>query len=181
MSALPPKADLIASPVLQRRPTRRLITKMVGEPKNPSESIAESRAAILSRPTLKRPDRPDRPDRDELIRPKGQARPIEKRYLLRVDSQLKRSFGSKEPAVIAGTAIKKAYPVVVVTVVDTQDAGAHHRDRQRLGGDPMRDVRFGSKADMCSAQSHVRFVPIADIVGITRHARPVYRSPCAAL
>ena len=87
MSALPPKADLIASPVLQRRPTRRLITKMVGEPKNPSESIdaPESRAAILSRPTLKRPDRPDRPDRDELIRPKGQARPIEQRYLLRVD------------------------------------------------------------------------------------------------
>ena len=90
---------------------------MVGEPNNPSESIdaPESRSAILSRPTLKRPDR------DELVRPKGQARPIEQRYLLRVDSQLKRSFGSKEPAVIAGTAIKKAYPVVVVTVVDTQE------------------------------------------------------------
>ena len=72
---------------------------------------------MLSRPTLKRPDRPDR---DELIRPKGQARPIEQRYLLRVDSQIKRSFGSKEPALIAGTEIKKAYPVVVVTVVDTQ-------------------------------------------------------------
>ena len=25
------------------------------------------------------------------------------------------------------------------------------------------NVRFGSKADMCSAQAHVRFVPIADI------------------
>jgi hypothetical protein len=25
------------------------------------------------------------------------------------------------------------------------------------------DVRFGSKADMCSAQADVRFVPIADI------------------
>ena len=90
---------------------------MVGEPNNPSESIdaPESRAAILSRPTLKRPDR------SELVRPKGQARPIEQRYLLRVDSQIKRSFGSKEPAVIAGTEIKKAYPVVVVTVVDTQE------------------------------------------------------------
>jgi len=93
---------------------------MVGEPNTPSESIdaPESRAAILSRPTLKRPDLPDR---DELVRPKGQARPIEQRYLLRVDSQIKRSFGSKEPAVIAGAEIKKAYPVVVVTVVDTQE------------------------------------------------------------
>ena len=26
-----------------------------------------------------------------------------------------------------------------------------------------RDVRFGSKADICSALTHVRFVPIADI------------------
>ena len=27
----------------------------------------------------------------------------------------------------------------------------------------VRHVRFGSKADMCSAQADVRFVPIADI------------------
>ena len=27
----------------------------------------------------------------------------------------------------------------------------------------LHDVRFGSKADMCSATRHVRFVPIADI------------------
>jgi hypothetical protein len=27
----------------------------------------------------------------------------------------------------------------------------------------MANVRFGSKADMCSAQADVRFVPIADI------------------
>jgi hypothetical protein len=90
---------------------------MVGEPNNPSESIdaPEGRAAMLSRPTLKRPDR------DESARPKGQARPIEERYLLRVDAQIKRSFSSKELAVIAGAKIKKAYPVVVVTVVDTQE------------------------------------------------------------
>ena len=93
---------------------------MIGEPNNPSGSIdaPESRAATLSRPTLKRPDRPDR---DDSVRPKGQARPIEERYLLRVDAQIKRSFSSKEPAVIAGAKIKKAYPVVVVTVVDTQE------------------------------------------------------------
>ena len=73
---------------------------------------------MLARPTL---NRPDRPDRDELARPKGQTRPIEERYLLRVDGQIKRSFSSKEPTVIAGAEIKKAYPVVVVTVVDTQE------------------------------------------------------------
>ena len=38
-----------------------------------------------------------------------------------MDAQIKRSFSSKEPAVIAGAQIKKAYPVVVVTVVDTQE------------------------------------------------------------
>ena len=95
---------------------------MIGEPNNPESIDApENRAATLSRPTLKRPERPDRPDRDESARPKGQARPIEERYLLRVDAQIKRSFNSKEPAVIAGAKIKKAYPVVVVTVVDTQE------------------------------------------------------------
>ena len=31
-----------------------------------------------------------------------------------------------------------------------------------------RDVRFGSKADMCSATGDVRFVPIADIVSDIR-------------
>jgi len=93
---------------------------MVDEPNNRSEGIdaPEGRVATLSRPTLKRPDRHDR---DEPTRPKGQTRPIEERYLLRVDAQIKRSFNSKEPAIVAGAEIKKAYPVVVVTVVDTQE------------------------------------------------------------
>ncbi|MGB8563808.1 MAG: hypothetical protein WCD83_10385, partial [Pseudolabrys sp.] len=30
----------------------------------------------------------------------------------------------------------------------------------------VQDVRFGSKADMCSAQADVRFVPLADIVEV---------------
>lgn len=95
-------------------------SQMASEPNSPSESIdaPESRGATLSRPTLKRPDRPDR---DEVARPKGQARPSEERYLLRVDGQIKRSFSDKETAVIAGAKIKKTYPVVVVTVIDTQD------------------------------------------------------------
>jgi hypothetical protein len=51
----------------------------------------------------------------------GQTRPVEERFLLRVDGQVKRSLSSKEKAVIAGAEIKKVYPVVVVTVVDTQE------------------------------------------------------------
>jgi hypothetical protein len=87
---------------------------MAREPNVPSDI----QSALFAKSTLKRPDRPDR---DEPARPKGQTRPIEARYLLRVDGQIKRSFSSKEPAVIAGAEIRKAYPVVVVTVVDTQE------------------------------------------------------------
>jgi hypothetical protein len=38
-----------------------------------------------------------------------------------VDGQTKRSFSSKEQAATAGVAIKKSYPVVVVSVVDTEE------------------------------------------------------------
>jgi hypothetical protein len=72
--------------------------------------------AMLARPTLTK-----RPDATAAEKPKGQARPVEERFLLRVDGQTKRSFSSKEPATIAGTAVKKAYPVVMVTIVDSED------------------------------------------------------------
>jgi hypothetical protein len=68
---------------------------------------------MLARPTL------TRPVQDEASKPKGQARPTEERFLLRVDGQIKCSFSSKEDAATAGAVIKKAYPVVVVTLVDT--------------------------------------------------------------
>ena len=35
--------------------------------------------------------------------------------------QIKRSFSSKDDAATAGAAIKKAYPIVVVSVVDTEE------------------------------------------------------------
>jgi hypothetical protein len=38
-----------------------------------------------------------------------------------VDGQTKRSFSSKELAATAGAGVKKAYPVVMVTVVDAED------------------------------------------------------------
>src|SRR5262245_8433330 len=37
--------------------------------------------------------------------------------------------------------------------------GRHFAQQQRSGS----NVRFGSKADMCSAQAHVRFTPESDI------------------
>ena len=71
---------------------------------------------MLARPTLTK-----RPDQDDNQKPVSQARPTEERYLLRVDGQTKRSFSSKEAAATAGAAVKKAYPVVMVTVLDTKD------------------------------------------------------------
>ena len=70
---------------------------------------------MLARPTLTKPEQP------AAEKPKGQARPMDERYLLRVDGQTKRSFSSKEPAMTAASAIKKAFPIVVVTVEDTED------------------------------------------------------------
>ena len=71
---------------------------------------------MLARPTLTK-----RPDQDDGKEPASQTRPTEQRFLLRVDGQAKRSFSSKELAAIAGAAVKKAYPLVMVTIVDTED------------------------------------------------------------
>ena len=96
---------------------------MAREPNDPSDGSSTDSPArptsMLTRPTLRRSDRSS--DQDDLAPPKGQTRPVEQRFLLKVDGQFKRSFGSEEAAKTAGTAIKKAYPVVVVTVVDSQE------------------------------------------------------------
>lgn len=96
---------------------------MAREPKDPSDvpgiDSPARPASMLTRPTLKRSDRSS--EQDDLAPPKGQTRPVEQRFHLKVDGQFKRSFGSEETAKTAGTAIKKAYPVVVVTVVDSHE------------------------------------------------------------
>ena len=87
---------------------------MAREPDSP-----ERATAVFNRPKMTRPERPAQDDSPtKLMR---QARPVEERFLLRVDGQIKRSFSSKEAAATAGAAIKKAYPGVVVTVVDSQE------------------------------------------------------------
>ena len=78
----------------------------------------ENRAT--NRPKMTRPERPAQDD-DSPTKPRSQGRPVEERFLFRVDGQIKRSFSSKEAAATAGAAIKKAYPGVVVTVVDSQE------------------------------------------------------------
>jgi len=70
---------------------------------------------MLARPTL------TRPVQDDASKPKTQTRPTEERFLLKVDGQIKRSFSSKEDAATVGAVIKKAYSLVVVTVVDTEE------------------------------------------------------------
>jgi hypothetical protein len=70
---------------------------------------------MLARPTL------TKPEQHAAEKPKGQARLIDERFLLRADGQLKRSFSSKEPAMTAASAIKQAFPIVAVTVEDTED------------------------------------------------------------
>ena len=71
---------------------------------------------MLARPTLTK-----RSDQDGGQKPVGHARPTEERFLLRVERQTKRSFSIKEAAATAGAAVKKTYPVVMVTIVDTED------------------------------------------------------------
>jgi hypothetical protein len=79
-------------------------------------AVAAVEIRMLARPTLTKP-----PNQAAAEQPKSQARPKEERFLFRVDGQTKRSFSSKDPAMTAGTAVKKAYPVVMVTIVDTDD------------------------------------------------------------
>ena len=86
---------------------------------------------MLARPTL------TRPVQDDASKPKSQVRPTEERFLLRVDGQIKRSFSSKEDAATAGAVIKKAYPLVVVTVVDAEE---HQRLANDRGGSGIEGV-----------------------------------------
>jgi hypothetical protein len=71
---------------------------------------------MLARPTLKKPS-----DHEGANTTRGQPRPTEECFLLRVDGQTKRSFAKKDAAITAGGVIKKAFPVVVVTVEDTKE------------------------------------------------------------
>jgi hypothetical protein len=53
--------------------------------------------------------------------PAHQRKKPEERYWLQVDRQTKRSFGTLPPAQEAGEVIKKAHPIVQVSIYDSVD------------------------------------------------------------
>jgi hypothetical protein len=50
--------------------------------------------------------------------PHKRTREVDGRYLLKVDGQTKTSFEERQSALKAARAIKRAYPIVVVTITD---------------------------------------------------------------
>ena len=62
-------------------------------------------------------------DEDENVPKKaGQGRPALERFRLQVDRQTKDSYSSQAAAEKVGAAIKKAYPVVQVTIYDAEES-----------------------------------------------------------
>jgi hypothetical protein len=61
---------------------------------------------------------PDEPVEDVVTQPK---RPDSGRFRLQVDRQTKESYATSEAAEAAGLAIKKAYPILYVSVYDPVD------------------------------------------------------------
>jgi hypothetical protein len=59
---------------------------------------------------------------DEVILKVGQSRPAQGRYRLQVDRQTKSTFESLDEAEKAGQAIKKAHPIVQVSVYDAVES-----------------------------------------------------------
>ena len=69
--------------------------------------------------TIKMP--PKQQTNDEVAESRaGQGRPVLHRYRLQVDRQTKSSFDDKAAAEKAARAIKKAHPVVQVTIFDAE-------------------------------------------------------------
>ena len=72
--------------------------------------------------TTKKMNMPSKEIIEEAPVRKGQLRPTQERYLLQVDRQTKRSFADVGEATKAGEAVKKAYPMVMVSIYDTAES-----------------------------------------------------------
>ena len=70
---------------------------------------------------------------EEAPRVVDQRRKPDARYWLQVDRQTKRSFATLEPAAEAGMLIKKAHPIVQVSIYDFDRLRQPDRRRRRAG------------------------------------------------
>jgi hypothetical protein len=71
---------------------------------------------MLARPKLKRVE-----PQIAIPQKSAGARQVDARYVLRVDGLTKTSFEEREPALKAAQKIKRAYPIVVVTITDVHE------------------------------------------------------------
>jgi len=79
--------------------------------------------SMLARPKLGKPEL-----EEEATRKAGQTKPHDHRFVVRVDGQSKRSFEDKKSAAAYGAAIKKSFPIVVVTISDTREGASERVD-----------------------------------------------------
>jgi len=105
---------------LQSAAGRIAIAGAFREPSGYNErwKVSFRKGALMAKMTM--PKKKESTEDDEPF-VKGQTRPQEKRFLLKIDSQTKASFDSEEEAQKAGKAIKKAFPVVRVKVYDSKE------------------------------------------------------------
>ena len=75
---------------------------------------------VLDRPTLTK-SRPTKESAPDIV--VGQGKPSFQLYRLKVDGQTKDSFTTPEAAEKVGLAIKKAHPIVQVSVYDSVEGG----------------------------------------------------------
>ena len=76
-----------------------------------TERFTTGESFALGRSQLKRAEA-------EAAIPHKQTREVDRRYLLKVDGQTKTTFEERESALKAAQAIKRAHPIVVVTITD---------------------------------------------------------------
>ena len=72
--------------------------------------------------TLTKPIKATAKEKENVPEAVGQSRPKSERYQLQVDRQMKASFTTLAAAESAGQAIKKAHPIVQVTVYDAVES-----------------------------------------------------------
>ena len=76
-----------------------------------ADRLTTGESFALDRSLLKRAEA-------EAAIPHKRTREVDGRYLLKVDGQTKTTFEERESALTAAQAIKRAYPIVVVTITD---------------------------------------------------------------